>query len=367
MKKIIVFLLSVVIAAVPPAAYAKSGDVIGAVYATDIKTYINGTEVPSYNIGGKTAVIIEDIFESYCYYYSDAHRMLAVSRIPSGFPEPGGFSNHGGTPGTPVGKIYESDIKTCIYDKQVSAFSLNGKTAVAVEDIAGDKEWSDIGARYFWNDSERTLSVEFMYDNSARLSVLMGEKHLNADVTEGVMTVQPDPLNYGGCMWDNGEGSVKYDGNVVGEYFSKPYYWFDEDTGEFVLENEPNRFIYWDTEMLENIFSSAETVYAARQQIIDFYLKDMSPFYKVKARLDTDDYTFMYLELVGAPHGGTELLLRISEDGSTVNYADDFESVSAYGRKYFEGAVLDETARTFAFRYGENYIIDLDSGELKNN
>ena len=56
--------------------YAKTGDVVGKIYSTDIKAYINGVWVDSYNIGGKTVVIIEDITNQFAY--ADNIRTLVI-------------------------------------------------------------------------------------------------------------------------------------------------------------------------------------------------------------------------------------------------------------------------------------------------
>ena len=50
-----------------PAASAQEseqlppGTEIGKVYATDIVTYLDGMPMPSYNIGGKTAILVRDL------------------------------------------------------------------------------------------------------------------------------------------------------------------------------------------------------------------------------------------------------------------------------------------------------------------
>ena len=47
LKKILPFItLTLLLAA--PAVHAEKGDTIGYIYSTDIRTYINGKEVPSY-------------------------------------------------------------------------------------------------------------------------------------------------------------------------------------------------------------------------------------------------------------------------------------------------------------------------------
>lgn len=44
-----------------PVERGKVGKILGNVYQTDIKTYYNGIVIPGYNIGGKTAVCLEDL------------------------------------------------------------------------------------------------------------------------------------------------------------------------------------------------------------------------------------------------------------------------------------------------------------------
>ena len=52
MKKIfLLFFLILMLCSI--SAYAKTGDVIGGIYETDILCFINGVEVPSFNIGGQ--------------------------------------------------------------------------------------------------------------------------------------------------------------------------------------------------------------------------------------------------------------------------------------------------------------------------
>ena len=56
---------------------AANGDIAGSIYSTDIKACINGVWVDSYNIGGKTVVIVEDITSQYAY--SEPLRTLVLT------------------------------------------------------------------------------------------------------------------------------------------------------------------------------------------------------------------------------------------------------------------------------------------------
>ncbi|HPW42096.1 MAG TPA: hypothetical protein PLW98_11330, partial [Bacillota bacterium] len=65
MKKSIVLLSILALLAAVFAAVAakplKIGDVIGKIYYTDIKTYIDGKPIESVNIGGRTMISAEEL------------------------------------------------------------------------------------------------------------------------------------------------------------------------------------------------------------------------------------------------------------------------------------------------------------------
>lgn len=61
LEKFILCLVLSLLASLGSVSMAKNGDVIGNIYATNIKTYINGYPISSYNIGGKTCICVEDL------------------------------------------------------------------------------------------------------------------------------------------------------------------------------------------------------------------------------------------------------------------------------------------------------------------
>ena len=105
---------------------AANGDISGNIYSTDIKALINGVEVPSYNIGGKTVVILEDIFnDSYSLVYSDYYRTLKFFSLnPASLKS--GSSKYSKSSGRIVGYTYETDIKTSIYGVEIPDLRLAG-------------------------------------------------------------------------------------------------------------------------------------------------------------------------------------------------------------------------------------------------
>ena len=139
------------------ASYARTGDVVGHIYTTDIYAYMNDIPVSSYNIGGKTAVILEDVTKYHSY--DNNTRTLTVSSLDYDNIVSGALVSYG-TLGIEIGNIYETDIKTYVCGKQVTAYNIGGKTAVALEDLGGYNSYSDIGCKYNWNDSTRTIRFE---------------------------------------------------------------------------------------------------------------------------------------------------------------------------------------------------------------
>lgn len=59
----------------------KPGDIAGKYYETDIKTYLNGKEIESYNIGGRTFIVAEEM--EHCGYqvdWKEDRRELMISK-----------------------------------------------------------------------------------------------------------------------------------------------------------------------------------------------------------------------------------------------------------------------------------------------
>ena len=90
--------------AVPAAAEEnKIGDVVGHTYYTDIAAQIDGHPLRSYNIGGETAVVAEDLREYGFSVVWDAWRRKSPEiTSPRGRPRPWGPGR--GTSTTPISR-----------------------------------------------------------------------------------------------------------------------------------------------------------------------------------------------------------------------------------------------------------------------
>ncbi len=172
MKKfLLAFTAALILAA--PAAFAQNGDVIGSVYSTDILAYVNGLPINSYNIGGRTAVVIEDLYDrenggfnyGFDWRYDDGTRTLTVESDGDN-----GFSDSEvsrGTVGDIAGAVYETDIKVIFNGQEVPSFNIGGRTAVCIEDLGTvddsspnrDYGYSKYMCNFTWNEADREASL----------------------------------------------------------------------------------------------------------------------------------------------------------------------------------------------------------------
>ena len=187
-KTLIAFMLSVGIMLIFGSAYAKNGDVIGKIYSTDILLKIDGISAPSYNIGGKTAIVIEELSDiesmlNYAVYpiYDDETRTLNVRMSSSkGLIGEQYDKIERGTAGKIVGDIYETDIKVYINGYEIDGMNIGGKTAVAVEDlgkIGGANEdfgYSKYRCTADWDAENRVISLNFIDEDMLFVSSVYG-------------------------------------------------------------------------------------------------------------------------------------------------------------------------------------------------
>ncbi len=170
-----IFLLIALFLFLCSSAYAAVGDVAGNIYTTDIAADIDGMPIKSYNIGGKTAVVLEDLrYYGFFVVWNPYTKILEVNTEQKPWNTPT-YSHIKQTPGRIAGNIYETDIKATINGIEVPSYNLGGVTAVAIEDMVDlpyerysydqnshqgmDKPYSDTGMYYVWNPEKRTISL----------------------------------------------------------------------------------------------------------------------------------------------------------------------------------------------------------------
>lgn len=360
MKKALSFILAAAML-VPTAVCAKSGDVAGKIYSTDIRTCINGVWVNSYNIGGKTAVIVEDITSQYAY--CDALRTLEIDDFA---PDKlvASASSSGKRPGTVIGNIYETDIKTYFRGKELTSYSLNGRMAVVVEELGDDNTFSEIGGKYVWNSEKRTLELQSMYRYPYSMRTLMEENHYNINLTYsyGVLEAQPvkAPLDGGYILCEkeipaNSIVPVTYNGETIGYRCSFAKNKFEQDeNGEFYAREvqTPVDFFYTD-KVSDMIFESGSVQITAEDWLNYFKLHTQSTVYD---RFETDDYIFLYMHSSYVMKGSDRLIKLSKADGTKIEYQS---SVSDESYIRFENVSIDREKEEVYVTCGSEYVIDL--------
>ena len=185
MKRVIFTAVALMSIIIPFRAGAAVGDIAGNVYSTDIKAYVDGFEIQSYCLEGKTAIPVEELRE-YVFEitYNNKERALFIKRdhIPETAPN---FES--GTSTLPVGTVvshyYETDIQTYMDGYKVPAYALDGFTVIAIEDLtyfkynfkhtydsytkgpyqelvyAMHRPFNDLGFYHIWDEENRTISL----------------------------------------------------------------------------------------------------------------------------------------------------------------------------------------------------------------
>ncbi len=161
LKKAVCLLLLVCFSLGQGAIAHEIGDSIDKVLATDIVTYINDVKVPSFNIAGRTAVIVENLNAQTLPFgvnFDESSRILTIADKDI-FGTGGRDYFHFDTAftdkevGTPVMDVLYTDIKTFFGDVELESFNIGGFTCVYADDLAR------LCGTYIWSEEERTVNV----------------------------------------------------------------------------------------------------------------------------------------------------------------------------------------------------------------
>ncbi len=137
------------------AAFAKSGDIAGEYYSTDIITSLNGYEIDAINIGGQTLISAENMrYYSFEVYWDSEARRLDVSRTTHATNGTPPTVEHSALPsGTPIGNYFETDIVTFLDGTPITAYNLGGRTYIHAEQMR------EFGYVVDWNADMRRLDI----------------------------------------------------------------------------------------------------------------------------------------------------------------------------------------------------------------
>ncbi len=367
MKKAVSIILCVVLLMSGAGALAANGDIAGRIYATDIKTCINGVWVDSYNIGGKTVVIVEDITNQHQYW--DSIRTLEIydfnpERLVSG------ENSNNKKPGTVLGNIYETDIKTYFRGKKLESYSLDGKMAVVVEELGNDNTFSEIGGRYVWSESLRTLNLELMHCYPYSMRNMMEDKGYNIILTEndGVLEAQPvkAPLTGGYILCeketpDNSIIPVTYKGETIGYRCSFSMLVVEEDEdGIYGAKERQTPVEYYYVDKVEDMIFEAGVVTPTAEDWLNYFKNHTLS--SIKDSFETDEYLFLYM-FSSYFMSGSDRLIKINKaDGTKIEYQD---FVGTENDKRFDNVEIDRENEKVYFTYDKDYVINLKTDEVR--
>lgn len=196
MKKLFPAAVLAVLAVCSCAEAENVGDVIGEVYSTDILATVDGVPIPSYNIGGRTAIILEDL-RSYGFgvEWNPDDRTLRV--LTDYMPEaPQTPEVRRGSVGETVGNVLYTDITAYVNGIKINSYNIGGYTCACIEDLGEltdeyNREfgYSDYNFNYEWNPDERTVALNcFRFPELDAEAILADHSSLICNKEYGLFT-----------------------------------------------------------------------------------------------------------------------------------------------------------------------------------
>lgn len=153
-KKIISSVLVILMLVSSVCFAAKSGDVAGNYYYTDIKTYMRGQLLDSYNVGGKTVILCEALSDyGFTVSWNGSARILTVSDN-KGSASSNAVGAAEGTVGSIAGDYYYTDIVTVFNDTKIESYNIGGQTVIPATSLR------ELGYAVVWDEANRRVLID---------------------------------------------------------------------------------------------------------------------------------------------------------------------------------------------------------------
>lgn len=137
-----------------PVSAAKSGDVAGQYYSTDIITTLNGAEIDAINIGGQTLISAEDMrYFGHSVNWDANERTLRITETTGLVKNPPAVSKSSKPSGSVMGNYYVTDIVTYLDGTPITAYNIGGRTYIHAEAM---RDWGYI---VNWFGNTRRLEI----------------------------------------------------------------------------------------------------------------------------------------------------------------------------------------------------------------
>lgn len=201
-----VLLVAICAALTLTAAALRAGDVVDYVLSTEIRAYIDGMEIPAYNIGGKLGVVAEDLRGyGFSVIWNGETSTLSISRDAGAPLSPVEVPPLSTEPvGTKILPVLYTEIVTDMDGTVVDSFNIDGRTIVYFSDL------SVYGA--------------YLYDNDARMSMLSTAGNSFTRVT---LDTLPTKIIHAGGSIDNHVGSNSLE--ALNTSYAKGYRFIEMD------------------------------------------------------------------------------------------------------------------------------------------
>ena len=189
MKCYLSFLLAAFLlmtAFVLPVSAARSGDVAGKYYSTDIVTTLNGVQIDAINIDGQTLISAEDMRAfGFAVIWNAEERTLRISETTAQINNPPAVGHSGKPSGSVLGNYYYTDIVTYLEGTPITAYNIGGWTYIHAESMR------DFGYTVNWYESFRRLDIisPIRQGENFRIPLSQGVEKQEGDAAVGAFSV----------------------------------------------------------------------------------------------------------------------------------------------------------------------------------
>ena len=129
--------------------------VIGSVVTTDIKAYINGVEIPAYNVDGNMVIIGADLrYYGFDVVYDNTTRTSSVTMAADGGTwDPIIITTDDSMEiGKEVMSVYETDITMLVNGIPVMGYNVDGRMAFCFAEL-------EVFGSYYYNNEDRSTNL----------------------------------------------------------------------------------------------------------------------------------------------------------------------------------------------------------------
>ncbi len=164
-KRLLSLALAVLLALSVIAPVIAEDTVIDWVLYTNVRAFINGAEISSYNVKGYTAVVVEDLmYYGFDVVWNNNTKTLSASLNPNKKITGAIIETvSGGASGEPAMPVYATNIRTYFDGELFESYNVGGRTIVYMDDLS-----AKYGFLYEWDEeySALSLSIRNNYETS---------------------------------------------------------------------------------------------------------------------------------------------------------------------------------------------------------